>query len=44
MKPRFVSERVTRADPQTVGFDKTLNIWATIVLQIFYILSEKSGH
>ena len=43
MKPSFVSERVTRADPQTVRFDKILNFWATIVIQIFYILSEKSG-
>ena len=43
VKPCFVSERVTRADPQTVHFDKVLNFWATIVIQIFYILSEKSG-
>ena len=43
MKPCFVSERVTRADPQTVRFDKILNTWATIVIQIFYILSKKIG-
>ena len=27
VKPCLVSERVTRADPQTVSFDKILNIW-----------------
>ena len=43
MKPCFVSESVTRADPQTAHFDKILNFWATIVIQIFYNLSEKSG-
>ena len=41
MKPCFVSESVTRANPQTVRFDKILNFWAAIVIQIFYILSEK---
>ena len=41
--PCFVSEKVTRANPQTVRFDKILNFWATIVIQIFYILSEMSG-
>ena len=43
MKPSFVSERVTRADPQTVRFDKILSFCATIVIQHFYILSEKTG-
>ena len=43
MKPCFVSEKVTRADPQTVRFDKILNFWATIVIQIFYNLSDKAG-
>ena len=43
MKPWFVSEKVTRADPQTVRFDKILNFWATTVIQIFYILSKKIG-
>ena len=46
VKPCFVSERETRADPRTVRFsfsNKILNFWATIVFQIFYILSEKSG-
>ena len=43
VKPCFVSERVTRADPQTARFDKILNFWATIVIQIFYILSKKTG-
>ena len=43
VKPCFVSERVTRADPQTVRFDKILNFWAIIVIQVFYILSEKCG-
>ena len=39
----FVSERVIRADPQAVCFDKDLNFSAIIVIQNFYILSEKSG-
>ena len=39
----FLSETVTRADPRTVRFDKILNFRATIVIQIFYILSEKCG-
>ena len=43
VKPCFVSERVTRAVPETVRFDKILNFWATIVSQIFYILSENCG-
>ena len=43
MKPCFVSEKVTRADPRAVRFDKILIFWATIVIQIFYILSEKCG-
>ena len=43
MKPCFVSERVIRADPRTVRFEKILNFWATIVIKIFYILSKKSG-
>ena len=43
VKPCFVSERVTRADPQTVRFEKILNFRSTIVIQIFYILSEKCG-
>ena len=43
VKPCFVSEKVTRANPQTVRFDKVLNFWATVVIQIFYIVSEKSG-
>ena len=38
----FVSERLTTADPRTVRFDIILKFWATIVIQIFYILSEKS--
>ena len=44
VKPCSVSERVTRADPRTLRFDKILNIWSTIVIQIFYILSDKSSH
>ena len=47
LKPCFVSEMVTRADPRTVRFpfsnNKILNFWANIVIQIFYILSKKSG-
>ena len=43
VKPCFVLERVIRADPQTVCFEKILNFWATIVIQIFYVLSDKSG-
>ena len=43
VKPCFVSESVIRADPQTVRFDKMLNIWATIVIQISYISSKKIG-
>ena len=43
VKPCFVSERVTRAGPRTVRFDKILNFWATIVIKNFYILSKKSG-
>ena len=43
LKPCFVSERVTRADPRTIRFDKILKFWAIIVIQIFYNLSEKSG-
>ena len=35
VKPYFVSERVTGADPQTLRFEKILNFWATIVIQIF---------
>ena len=42
MKTCFVSERVVGTDPQTVRFDKILNFWATIVIQVFSILSEKS--
>ena len=42
VKPCFVSEKVTRAYPRTVRFDKILDFWATIVIQTFYILSEKS--
>ena len=45
-KPCFVSERVTRADPRTVRFSfssKISNFWATIVIQIFCISSEKCG-
>ena len=41
MKPCFVSERVTRADPKTVRFDMILNFWATIVIRNFYISSKK---
>ena len=41
VKPCFVSESVTTADPRTVRFDKILNFWATLVIQVFYILSEK---
>ena len=43
VKPCFVSERATRTDPRSVRFDKVLNFWATIVIQILYILSEKIG-
>ena len=43
MKPCLVSEKVTRADPQTVRFDKILNFRVTIVIQFLYVLSEKSG-
>ena len=43
VKPCFVSERVTRADPQIVRFDKILKFWATIVIQVSYILSENCG-
>ena len=43
VKPCFVLERVTRTDPRTVPSDKILIFWATIVIKIFYILSEKSG-
>ena len=43
VKPCFVSETATRANARTVRFDKILNFWATIVIQVFYILSEKSG-
>ena len=43
VNPCFVSERVTAADPQYIRFDKILKIWATIVIQTFYILFHKSG-
>ena len=43
VKPCFVSEMVTRADARTVRFDKILNFRATLVIQIFYILSKKCG-
>ena len=43
VKPCFVSEMVTREDPRTVRSDKILNFWATMVIQIFYILSKKIG-
>ena len=43
VKPCFVSERVTKADPRTVRFDKILDSRATIVIQIFYISSKKIG-
>ena len=43
VKPCFVSEKVTRADPRTVQSDKILNFRANIVIQIIYILSEKCG-
>ena len=39
----FVLKRVTRADPWTARFDKMLNFWTTIVIQIFCISSNKSG-
>ena len=39
----FVSQGVNRVDPQIVSVHKILNFWATIVIQIFFILSEKSG-
>ena len=45
-KTCFVSEKVTRVDPRTVRFsfsNNIFNFWATIVIQNFYILSEKSG-
>ena len=41
--PCFLSEKVNRADPRTVQFDNFLKLWATKVIQVFYILSEKSG-
>ena len=44
-KPCFVSEMINRADPRTVRYstsNKYLKFWATIVIQIFYILSVKS--
>ena len=41
VKPCFVLERVIRAVPQTVRFDKIFNFWTTLVIQIVYILSEK---
>ena len=46
VKPCFLSERVTRADPRTVRFsfsNKILIFRASIVIQNLYILSEKSG-
>ena len=43
LKSRFVSEKAPRADSQTVRFDKILNFWATIVIQFFHTLTEKSG-
>ena len=48
MKPCFVWERVNRADPLTEHFSSSSRIlnfwaWATIIIQIFYILSQKSG-
>ena len=38
--PCIVSERITRAYPRTIRFDKILNFRATIVIQIFYISSK----
>ena len=38
-----MSEKVTKADPRTVRFDKILNFRANIVNQIFYISSKKIG-
>ena len=46
VKPCFVSERVTKADPRTVRSsfsNKILTFGATIVIQTFYILSGKPG-
>ena len=43
VKSCFVSDRLTRADPRSVHFDKIWNFWATIVIRIIYIFSEKSG-
>ena len=46
VKPCFLSEKVTRADPRTVRFsfsNKILHFWTIIVTQKFYILSDKSG-
>ena len=43
VKPCFVSERVIRADPRIIRFDKILNFWATVVIQIFYFPSQKIG-
>ena len=43
MKSCFVSEWLTKVDPRTVRFGKILNFWATIVIQIFHILSKKIG-
>ena len=46
VKPCLVSKNVTSAVPQTVRLsfsNRILNFWATIVIQIFYILSEKFG-
>ena len=43
VKPCFVAERVSRADPRTLRFVEILNFWATIVIQIFYLSSKKVG-
>ena len=46
VKPCFVPERITRAERLTVCFSvsrKILSLRATIVIQIFYILSKNSG-
>ena len=46
VKPCFVSESVIKTDPRIVRFsfsNKILIFWATIVIQNFYTLSQKSG-
>ena len=37
VKPCFVSESVTRADPRTVHLDRILIFWAAIVIQVCFL-------